>query len=52
MTMDAAAAGRLERARHADEEVRYRATLELDGGAPAELAELLARLAEIGRAHV
>lgn len=35
---------RLTRARHPDEETRYQAVLDLDGAAPAELDELLARL--------
>jgi len=37
---------RLVRARHADEETRYRATLELEVGHPEEVDELLARLSD------
>jgi HEAT repeat protein len=46
MTLPGTQEPRLARARHADEEVRYRATLELDGARPEELAELLERLSD------
>jgi HEAT repeat protein len=46
MTTERDRAARLERARHADEEIRYRATLELDGDAAGDLDELVARLSD------
>lgn len=46
MSASDARATRLARARQPDEETRYRATLELDGSDPDELAELLLRLSD------
>ncbi len=46
MTLSSVREARLARARHPDEETRYRAALELDGGHSGELAELLARLSD------
>lgn len=46
MTIQGPPAARLARARHPDEEVRYRATLELDAARDEEAAELVARLSD------